>query len=109
LSAVPVELWVRGDDGLTQRFADAIRSAISESKNFSRADVNEGALVMTIPTHVYWSEVQDKINFGVVVIMTDRHRKYLGAGTGSCWESDMKPCAERVLADAKRLWAARKE
>ena len=107
LGAVPVELWTGGDDGLTQRFADSVLTAISESRDFSAAHANEGALVMRIPTHVYWSEVRGKINFSVVVIMTDNHSKYLGVSTGSCWEEAMKSCAEHVLSDARNIWAAR--
>ena len=61
---------------------------------------------MRIPTNVYWSEVRGKINFSVVVIMTDNHSKYLGVSTGSCWEEEMKSCAEQVLSDARNIWAA---
>jgi hypothetical protein len=107
IGAVPVELWTGGDDGLTQRFADSVRTAISESRDFSEAPANKGALVVRIPTHVYWSEVRGKINFSVVVIMTDSHSKYLGVSTGSCWEEEMKSCAERVVADARNIWAVR--
>ena len=107
LGAVPVELWTGGDDALTQRFADSVRAAISESRDFTEAPANKGALVMRIPTHVYWSEVRGKINFSVVVIMTDHQSKYLGVSTGSCWEEEMRRCAERVVADARQIWSAR--
>ena len=107
-SGVPTELWVGGDDGLTQRFAVTLRGAIDESSDFtSNSPENSDRLLLTIPTHLYSRPAQGRTNFQYIVIFTDRNSYYLGISVGSCWEDSMERCALRVLSDARRAWAGR--
>ena len=107
---VATELWVGGDDGLTQKFAETLRTAIEESTDFGTSvSTDSDALLLTIPTHLYSRPAQGRTNFQYVVIFTDRQSKYLGVSVGSCWEDSMERCALSVLSDARIAWAARSE
>lgn len=101
------ELRVGGDDGLTQRFADAIRRAIEFSEDFALPRAHQGQLIMTIPTHLSWQEDQGKLNFEYLVLFTDRDSRNLGTSTGTCGESDMETCSASVVSDARAAWAAK--
>jgi len=102
---VPTELWVSGDDGLTQRFADAIRHAVSKSGDLILAAAGEGQLIMTIPTHVRWQNAGDKVRFQRVVVFADRSAKQIGISTGDCWDGALDECASAVVSDARNAWA----
>lgn len=106
--AVPTQLWVTGDDGLTQRFTGAVRTALEESSLFSTSSVvNEKGLVLRIPTHVYSTKVEKRLNFQYVVILTDTDSRYLGVSIGPCWEENIVECADTVIRDAETAWLQR--
>lgn len=52
-----VEVWTGSDDGLTQRLRDAVESKFQSSSDFvpSRGK-KPGTLIVTIPTHVEWTQ-----------------------------------------------------
>jgi len=107
LASFPIEteLWVGGDDGLTGRFAHALKSTIGRSPGFAISKNRAtDALVLTIPNSVHWQRVEGRINFQYVVVFTNHSSKYLGVSTGNCLEEDMVPCAEKVLSDAELVW-----
>ena len=107
---VPAELRVGGDDGLTQKFAETLRTAIEESTDFATSLSTDGKpLLLTIPTHLYSRPAQGRTNFQYIVIFTDRKSKYLGVSVGTCWEDSMERCALSILSDARIAWAARSE
>ena len=94
-------LRVGGDDGLTQRFADALRSGIDRSPDFVTDRKSEAGLQMTIPSNLTWSETEGRLRFTFVVEFTDSRSTNLGVSTGVCWEDEMRECTERVLRDAR--------
>lgn len=102
------ELWVTGDDGLTQRFAQALTTSLSKSKVLSAPTSNNNdGLVLTIPSNLYWQEVGGNTNFQYVVIFTDRSSKYLGISIGACWENGMSWCADTAVGEAEKAWSNR--
>jgi hypothetical protein len=109
-SAIPTEYaWV-GDDGLTLRFRAALERAIDRSRDFDvsrRRDAEK--LRLQIPTNLYWSRAQNRINFQYVVVFTNQDSKYLGVSIGSCWDQDIEiaECAQSVLRDAAEAWKRR--
>ena len=105
---VPTELWVTGDDGLTQRFAQSLRASLAKSKVLRESTANSNSgLALTIPRNVYWQDVNGNTNFEYVVIFTDKSSRYLGVGIGPCWEKGMGGCATTVIEAAERAWAQR--
>jgi hypothetical protein len=99
---VVTDLRVGGDDGLTQRFAVALRSGIERSPDFVTDRKNDAGLVMTIPSNLTWSDRQGRLSFTFVVEFVDARSTKLGVSTGVCWEDEMGECAESVLKDARK-------
>jgi hypothetical protein len=96
---------VRGDDGLTQKFRDALEAAIRRSRDFTdtfSAGVPFDA-TMAIPNHVGWVETDKGTRIFAVVIFIGPGGRYLGASTPECLETSINDCAERVLADARPI------
>jgi hypothetical protein len=107
-TATATELWVRGDDGLTQRFAGALKLAIADSIDFNTSTAkSKEKMLLYIPDHIYWCEAQGRTNFQYVVIFTNQDSKYLGVSIGACWEEDISECAQTVLTDARYAWRHR--
>lgn len=98
----PVELWVGGDDGLTQRLASALREAIVASPEFVEADdMSKRPLRLEIPTNVSWHSVGDKTSVDYAVVFTDSDSKYLGGSFNGCWESEIPKCASKIISDLR--------
>jgi hypothetical protein len=94
----PVEIWTGGDDGLTQRLADAVADELRRSARFSYGEAGAvpDALKAVIPTHVRWREVGDKtrVTYRLELERDGRRRSARG---GSCWEAELKRCAQQVV------------
>jgi hypothetical protein len=94
------EIRTGGDDGLTQRLADALRSAFATAPGFT-ADASSERLVVTIPTHVAWREVggRTRVTYAVELALGAQSIRR----TGSCWETDMSICARQIVDAASAL------
>lgn len=53
----PIQFWKRGDDGLTNRLADAIFSTLERSANFTMSTGQPGTLYVSIVQNVAWENV----------------------------------------------------
>src|SRR4249919_28067 len=97
------QLSVIGGDGLTQRFAASLESAIRSSPDFSLASGPGYDVQFLVAGNLYWKQSvqRNELNFNVVVVVTDSHEKFLTISTGPCYESTMASCASRVLANAR--------
>ncbi len=97
-TAMPVEIWTGGDDGLTLRLGDAVEEEFRLSSRFSHgpAGAVPGALKVIIPTHVRWREVGDQthVTYRLELELNGRRRSAKG---GTCWESDLNQCARQVV------------
>lgn len=103
---VPVVLWVVGDDGLTQRFASALRAEIKKSPEFTEADVASGRpFRLLIPTNVEGYMVHGKMVVHFAVVFMDANSKYLGGTFSGCFESEMSTCAEQVVSNLRSTLA----
>ena len=95
------QLHVIGDDGLTLRFADALRAAIAASPKFAPAVTGSPYDIrLLLAGNLYWQDTPRGLNFNVVVVVTSSGGRYLGVSTGACWEAHMQDCAQAVLSDA---------
>jgi hypothetical protein len=95
------QLHVIGDDGLTVRFADALRAAIAASPKFAPAvSGSPYDIRLLLAGNLYWQDTSQGLNFNVVVVVTSNEGRYLGVSTGACWEAHMQDCAQKVLSDA---------
>jgi hypothetical protein len=102
----PVELWTRGDDGLTQRFSEAFEDAIRGDTNLTLALGNEArttsTIVATIQEHLNWKSVGPKTEVSYRIEFENATGKKLGNSIGSCWEDELQTCVNRALGDLRR-------
>jgi hypothetical protein len=104
---IPIEVWSGGDDGLTQRFRDALERRFESSDEFVLSTGKKpGTLVATIPTHVQWVKQGSRTQLQYEVQFTSIDESRLGDSEGQCWEDEIANCTARAYRDAKR--AARK-
>jgi hypothetical protein len=97
---VPVEVLTGGDDGLTQRLADAICSEFERSAHFTLIPAaGSETLRITIPTHVDWEQVSGRTRV-TFRLKLERGGRNLRANGGRCWEEDLRECAHQVLGAA---------
>lgn len=89
------EVYTGGDDGLTQRLADAVRA---------RLEVSPPRIPLTvlIPTHVGWSESGGRVRVSYRVEYS-RSGALIAKGQGSCWEDQLDRCADEIVRRAKGL------
>ena len=101
-----IELWCRGDDGLTLRFRDAIESAFRGTSGFTLAVGNEArtprTLVVTIVDHLSWEHVGEKTQVSYTIAFEGPNAQSLGTSAGSCWEDEMSSCVRRAVNATKR-------
>ena len=99
-AAVPVEVFTGGDDGLTQRLADAIRSEFGRSARFTLALAPTSDLLrVTIPTNVGWKGVRGKTRV-TYQLRLERAGRTVAESGGVCSEQDLRVCAKKVLEAA---------
>ena len=100
--ATLVEVWVGGDDGLTQRLRDATEHAFQSSPRFILSSGKKtGTLVVTIPTNVRWKQFgkRTQVFYNVKFASTDQQN--LGTGKGSCWDDEFATCAAHIVRAAE--------
>jgi hypothetical protein len=99
---VPLEIWRRGDDGLTLRFADALEGAFRASSVFTMSSGKKpGTLVVTIPDHVEWERVGNQTKVIYTLEFSTESSGRIGSSVGTCWDDDLCPCARQALRDAR--------
>lgn len=97
---VPVELWVSGDDGLTQRLADAVRSELTSSGAFALSPAGmRNSLKLTIPHNAGWRQINGRTQVSYDVRLERGGRGFKGR-RGHCWESELVVCAKQVVRTA---------
>lgn len=96
---ISVAVFTGGDDGLTQRLADAVRSEFAASPHFrSAASPTAAALRVTIPTHVRWERGAGglQVSYEVQLAWSGRER----GSAGTCMERDLVICARQIVREA---------
>jgi len=92
-----VEVRTGGDDGLTQRLADQVRAAFAVTPGYT-GDTSAKQLIVTMLNHVHWRAINGntKIIYRVEIASGSKSVRR----SGSCWESDMTPCANQIVKAA---------
>lgn len=99
---VPFQIFTGGDDGLTQRLAQAVRDEFENSMAFTAVPVSApNVLMVTIPTNVGWEEMGGKTRV-TYRLRLERGGLLLGESGGTCWEYELRACAQTVLDSAVR-------
>jgi hypothetical protein len=103
----PVEVWTGGDDGLTQRLRDEVENKFKSSFDFVLSSGKKpGTLIVTIPTHVAWTQQGTRTHVRYKVEFSSSDDIGIGKSSGSCWDDNLAECAARIYGGAQR--AARK-
>lgn len=88
-----------GDDGLTQRLADAVE-ANARSARFTISTAGQPAsLTIRIPTHVGWENVGSRMR---VKYRAEFQRRGVtkSSTSGECWDNELSVCASQIVAAA---------
>lgn len=96
----PVEEWTGGDDGLTQRLADAVRKTFSASKLFvPSSDQRPGTMRISIVTHVRWEKIETrtKATAKIEVAKFPLPENPAAFFEVSCWDDELTVCADQVV------------
>ena len=92
-----VALWVGGDDGLTQRLADALRSEFAKSRVFTLLQTStRHSLRVTIPENVGWREINGRTQVNYEVRLA-RGVQGSRSHRGQCWENELAVCAKQIV------------
>jgi len=99
----PVEVWTGGDDGLTQRLREEIENKFKSSSDFVLSSGKKpGSLIVTIPTHIAWTQkgARTYVRYKVEFLSSDDARS--GKSSGSCWDDNLADCAAQIYRVAQR-------
>ena len=103
---VLIELWCRGDDGLTLRFRDALETGFRNTSGFALVFGNERraprTLVVTIANHLSWKPVGENTEVSYTITFEGPNAEPFGRSVGSCREDDLLSCVHRAVSDAQR-------
>jgi hypothetical protein len=99
----PVEVWTGGDDGLTQRLRDGIENKFKSSSDFVLSSGKKpGSLIVTIPTHVTWTQKGSRTYLRYKVEFSSSNDIEIGKSSGSCWDDNLARCAAQIYGGAQR-------
>ena len=99
----PVEIWTGGDDGLTQRLRDAVENKFKSSSDFVPSSGKKpGTLIVTIPTHVEWTQNGTRTQVRYRVEFSSNDGVGIGKNSGSCWDDNFSACATEIYGGAQR-------
>lgn len=98
---VPVNISTEGDDGLTQRLADAIRTDFGRSSVFRVTGAGTpSVLKVTIPT-VAWKQIGSRTRVTYQAIFERVGSRVIARG-GVCWETELAACSAQIVKTASR-------
>lgn len=89
-----------GDDGLTQRFFDSLKTKIESSPDFVLTASDNFKINILIAGNLFWAKGIKGVRFNVVVVFTDNEGKFIGVHNAPCLEREMDSCADIVVAEA---------
>lgn len=105
---VGVALYVGGDDGATQRLAEALTNQLNSSGRYRLALAEERtATRLTITNHVQWYPVRGVDFIGYDVAFGRPDGRELGRSVGRCQAQRMEVCALRIVHDLDRALRSR--
>ena len=98
-----VEVWAGGDDVLTQQLRDAVERKFKSSFDFvSSSGKKPGTLIVTIPTHVAWTQHGTRTHVRYRVEFSSSDGVGVGRSSGSCWDDNVSVCAAQIYGDAQK-------
>jgi hypothetical protein len=102
---IPVIISAGGDDGLTQRLADAVRTGFERSTAFVVTTAGTpSVLKVTIPAHVGWKQIGSRTQVTYQVVFERGGSRGI-ASRGFCWETDLADCSAQIVKQASRVVA----
>jgi hypothetical protein len=97
------EVWTGGDDGLTQQLRDAVERKFKSSSDFvSSSGKKPGTLIVTIPTHVAWTQHGTRTHVRYRVEFSSSDGVGIGKSSGSCWDDNFSVCAAQIYGGAQK-------
>jgi len=100
---IPVRVGLVGDDGLTQKLADALELKLREDARLRPAtSVDDKPLSIESDANVDWDELAGRTVLIYTVYVSSRGAQRLRL-TGACFEDDVSKCAKDILSRSSRL------
>ena len=105
---IPVDFWRVGDDGLTQRFAEALQQRLRASGRYRLITAGEHAeIVITITDHARPVTFGGVDYFRYDVTFGRDADTIFGRSAGRCMRRQMSDCARRIVAELERALRSR--
>ena len=99
----PVEVWTGGDDSLTRSLRDAVENKFKSSPDFVLSSGKKpGTLIVTIPTHVAWTQDGTRTHVRYQVEFSSSDDVGIGKSSGACWDDNFGVCAAQIYGSAQR-------
>jgi hypothetical protein len=91
-----------GDDATTERFAEALRTALPASERLRAPDADDDDLALVILSDVAFEKKRFRYSVDLMKVNPGFSPDRLGSFEGKCREDELADCAGGILADAER-------
>ncbi len=91
-----------GDDATTERFAEALRTALPASERLRAPDADDDDLALVILSDVASEKKRFRYSVDLMKVNPGFSPDRLGSFEGKCREDELADCAGGILADAER-------
>jgi hypothetical protein len=91
-----------GDDATTERFAEALRTALPASERLRAPDADDDDLALVILADVASEKKRFRYSVDLMKVNPGFSPDRLGSFEGKCREDELADCAGGILADAER-------
>jgi hypothetical protein len=99
-----IELWVTGDDGVTQRFREGYEADL-ESAGFVLALGGQArtanTLVVEVPTNLRFDRIGTRYRVKFTLEFAAPSGQIIGKSKGACWDEELAVCIKRAVAQTK--------
>ena len=110
-SRIPIEvsLWQGGDDGVTLRYLDALKIAVSQHSSVKLSESADWPLQLLVPAKITPGEKPHLFHTRLELRLNDHTTTddYLWKWSGACDERDFQPCLKSALTSLSDYFGKR--
>ena|SRR2546423_12095637 len=101
----PVQVWKQSDDGLTNKLADSIETAIKHSARLSPSSPKAPGTLYLILSPALWQEKgsHTRVTYFVNYGRSADDPTPITQAQGTCWDYQMDRCAAEIVATAEAV------
>jgi hypothetical protein len=101
----PVQVWKQSDDGLTNKLADSIETAIKRSSHLSLSSAKAPGTLYLIVSQALWQEKgsHTRVTYFVNYGRSSNDPEPITRAHGSCWDFQLDRCAAEIVETAEAI------